>query len=327
MRVGSVTQRMKLLFLKDILLSQTDMEHGMTMAEIIEALASMGVKAERKSIYTDMELLRNYGIKIETVKTNTVRYYVEERDFELAELKMLVDAVQSSRFTTPRKTDKLIKKIASLAGVYQADRLNRQLIIPDRAKTINESIFYNIDAIHEAIHRKRKISFKYFDYNTKKRRIYRKGGELYCETPLTLCWNDDEYYLIAYNSKHEKIVHYRVDRMSDVIVCEEKGMKLSKKEFNLKEYTKKHFGMFGGELVSAALRFDKSLVNVVLDKFGKDIVIMDNEDTFDIHVEVSNSPVFLSWIFQFRGLAKIVAPKELQRDMLEIIEKNINNYK
>jgi len=176
---SSPNQRMKLLYLMNILLEQSDDAHMLTISDLITALAEYGIQAERKSLYTDLELLRQYGLNIETRKSKSVGYYIGARQFELPELKLLVDAVQSSRFITAKKSSELIQKLSALASVHQAKALKRQVVISDQAKPLNENIYYSIDAIHEAINEQRKIHFKYFDYDADKARLYRKEGESY----------------------------------------------------------------------------------------------------------------------------------------------------
>ena len=323
---SSPNQRMKLLYLMKILLERTDENHALTVAELILALAEYDIKAERKSIYSDLELLRNYGMNIETQKTRTVEYFVDGRQFELPELKLLVDAVQSSRFITARKSNDLIKKLSALASVHQAKELKRQVVMAERPKPLNEGIYYNIDAIHAAINGRRKVIFKYFDYSVEKKRVYRKNGNEYCQTPAALCWNDDKYYLICYSAKYDDFTNYRVDRMSNVVVCDESADKFDKNRFNVAEHTKRMFGMYSGELVSAKLRFDNSLVNTIQDKFGADLPLRVQNDQFEISVDVSNSPVFLSWMFQFGDKAEIVAPDSLRESMATLIAENARKY-
>ena len=320
-------QKLKPLYLMKILLEKTDAQNPMSMAELISALAAYGVSAERKSIYTDMESLRLFGLEIEMYRGKTVGYYIEERQFELPELKLLVDAVQSSRFISKRKSEELIKKLSSLTSSEQAKQLRRQVFVVERAKTINETVYYSIDQIHHAINENKKIAFKYFDYDISKKRIYRKKGELYQVTPVVLCWNDDNYYLISYSAKYDGLTHYRVDRMSSVVALDEDSDKFDKKKFNIAEHAKRVFGMYGGEIVRAKLAFDNSLVNVVLDHFGKDVTMLSSANGwFEISVDVSVSPVFLAWMFQFGGQAEIKEPKKLIEAIKELIEKSSEKY-
>ncbi|WP_283606556.1 helix-turn-helix transcriptional regulator [Faecalispora anaeroviscerum] len=323
----SQNQKMKLLYLMRILLERTDADHTMTVQELIAALAEYGILAERKSVYSDLELLSQFGLDVESQRSRTVGYYIDARKFELPELKLLVDAVQSSRFITPKKSTELIQKLSALTSNPQASQLRRQVYVADRPKTINESIYYNIDAIHAAINSGCKISFQYFDYNTDKERVYRKDGERYCQSPMALCWDDDKYYLICYSTKYDDFAHYRVDRMCQVAVCEETADMPDQRRFNVAEHTKQVFGMYSGELVSATLRFDQSLVNAVLDRFGPEVPFRECGDSFEICVEVSNSPVFLSWIFQFGEKAEIVAPESLIASMQALLSEQAKKYR
>ena len=324
---GSPNQRLKLLYLMKILLEKTDAQNPMTIAEIIAALGAYDIDAERKSIYADMELLRRFGIEIEMQRGKKTGYYVAGRQFELPELKLLVDAVQSCRFISNKKSEELIRKLSSLTSGEQAKQLKRQVFIANRAKTINEAVYYSIDQIHYAINGNKKITFKYFDYDVSKNRIYRREGDLYQATPVTLCWNDDNYYLITFNAKYDNYVHYRVDRMSCVDVLEEDGDVLDKRKFNIADYAKRVFGMYAGETVRATLSFDNSLANVVLDHFGKDVfMVSTKEGWFDISVDVSVSPVFLAWMLQFGGNAVIKGPDSLIAAMRELIGKSVEKY-
>jgi len=316
---SSPNQKMKLLYLMQILLERSDEDHPLTVQELIQALAEYDIKAERKSIYSDLELLRQYGLDIETRQSKTFGYYIASRQFEMPELKLLVDAVQSSRFITQKKSRELIQKLSSLTSKPQAKQLKRQVLVAERPKAINESVYYSIDTIHLAIHDGFKISFQYFDYDLSKARAYRRNGAHYNLTPLALCWNDDNYYLICYNAKYDDFNHYRVDRMSSVSISTEKADKLDQGRFNVAEHMKRVFGMYGGELVRAKLRFDQSLINLVLDRFGIDVPLHKVGDCFEVSVEISESPVFLSWIVQFGDKAEIIAPDSLRESMRELI--------
>jgi len=302
-----------------ILMERTDEDHSLTVQNLLSALAEYGVIAERKSIYSDLELLREYGVDIEMKQSRTFGYYVASRLFELPELKLLADAVQSSRFITRKKSSELIDKLSSLTSIHQAAHLSRNVIAADNPKAINESVYYNIDAIHTAINSGYKICFKYFDYTVNKTRVYRRAGEFYCHTPLALCWNDDKYYLICYSEKYDNFVHYRVDRMSNATVSDEISEKVDKKRFNVSAHIKHVFGMYSGKVIRAKLNFDNSLINAVLDRFGPEIKLYKKGNNFEINVEVSESPVFLSWIAQFGDNAVIVSPESLRGEMRKLI--------
>ena len=295
--------------------------------EIISELAVYDISAERKSIYADLEILRHFGLDIEIKRDKTTRYFIAERQFELPELKLLVDAVKSSRFITEKKSEELISKLSSLTSASQAQHLKRQIYVASRAKSFNELSYYSVDAIHTAIIKGKKIAFKYFDYDVQKNRVFRKDGGIYHITPLTLCWDSDKYYLVAYCIEHNELRNYRVDRMSDVAVSDEAADAFDKEKFNVAEHIKRVFGMYSGEFVRATLAFDNSLVNAVLDHFGKDIKIMPKEDgRFEVTVDVSVSPVFLAYIFQFGIHAEIKAPASLIAAMRELIDVNARKY-
>ena len=324
----SSNQKLKPLYLAQILLERTDENNTLTAQGLIDALAAYDIPANRKSIYDDIESLRQYGLDISIRRGSDGGYFVAARDFELPELKLLVDAVQSSRLITGKKSRELIKKLSKLTSTNQAKELNRHVHISGRAKTLNETVYYSIDAIHAAINAGKKISFKYFDYNTSKKRVYRRNDQAYVRTPIAMCWNDDKYYLVAYSPKFDDpFANYRVDRMASVEILDEKADEYDKKAFSITEYIKRAFGMFSGELVSARLAFDESLVSVVLDHFGADTRMTSmGGGKFQITADVSASPVFIAWMFQFGDRAEILAPESLRDEMRSLIATGNNIY-
>lgn len=307
----SSNQKLKLLYLLKMLEENTDEENAMSINTMIGELERYGVSAERKSIYDDLEALKHYGLDIASKKSKTTEYYVASRLFELPELKLLVDAVQCSKFVTHKKSNELIKKIESLASYRQAQSLQRQVYVSNRVKTINESIYYNVDRLHVAIAENKKVSFKYFDYDVKKEKVFRKSGVKYSVSPYGLSWDDENYYLITFSSKYNDFTHYRVDRMTDIdLIDEERDPLPEKKHFDIAEYTKKVFNMFGGEEVLVQLQLDNSLVNAVIDRFGKDVVIGRIDDSnFYVWIKVAVSQTFFSWISQFGNNIKILSPQ------------------
>jgi len=338
----SSNQKMKPLYLAQILKEHTDENNLMNAQDIISALAAYDVPADRKSIYDDIDALRQFGLDVELIRGKNGGYYVASRDFELPELKLLVDAVQSSKLITGRKSSNLIKKLSRLTSREQAKELNRQVHIQGRAKTLNETVYYAIDAIHEAINKNKKISFRYFRYDTSKKRVYAKEDRRYVRTPVAMCWNEDNYYLVTYSSNYEKpFGTFRVDRMTDVEILVEKADKIDKTAFNISDYIKQNFGMFTGEAIKAKLAFSENLVNVVLDQFGPDTHLIKLDDDkaseskapgkasegktsegkrFAINVMVSSTPVFLGWMFQFAGQAEILEPQSLRNAMREMLK-------
>ena len=322
-------QKLKMMYLAKILMEQTDEEHTITVPKMISELSKLGISAERKSIYDDLEYLRLFGLDICSNKTRTTNYYIASRDFELPELKLLVDSVQSSKFITHRKSMELISKIERLTSRENAKKLQRQVFITNRVKTVNEQIYYNVDIIHEAIAANKQITFKYFNLDVNKKKIYRKDGGLYTESPVALTWDDENYYLITYKEKYDNYTHYRVDKMETIELTEDDRV-LSSKPFDLSVYSKTMFQMFGGEETDVSVEFDNSLVGVVFDRFGSDIPIDKKDDNrFICRVKVAVSPHFLSWIMSFGKKAKIISPDyvleemyQLATDLTEIYEES-----
>ena len=308
----STSPKQRLLHIMKILLSETDEQHTLTATELIAKLALYGINAERKSVYADIELLGQFGIDIELTRGRSHGYYVASRDFELAEVKLLVDAVQSSRLITERKSQELIAKLSTLVSVPQAKQLRRQIYIAGRAKGINESVYYSVDSIHTAINENKKICFKYFEYDVNKERVYRRNGGAYTQTPVALWWSEDNYYLIAYSAKYDDLVHYRVDRMSDVAVALDACDSFDRNQFNAAEHGKRVFGMYSGEAVMATIAFDANLVSVLLDHFGADVSLRQDDERVVVTAEVSQSPVFFGRLMQFGKRAEIIAPDSLR---------------
>ncbi len=325
----SINQKAKLLYIQKFLLEETDENHPLTVNEIISKLAGYGINAERKSIYDDMDTLRDFGLDIICTRGRSNSYFVGERSFELPELKLLVDAVGASKFITNRKTMELIKKLEGCTSKYQANSLHRQVYVKNRIKNMHESIYYNVDKLHQAIAEKKQISFKYMEWTLDKGEKVRKNGVKYYESPCSLCWDNDNYYLITYNSKHMKNLHYRVDKMAEVTVLDapsdfgEVGQ-----SFDLVSHARKHFGMFGGEETNVEMQFDNSLVGVIIDRFGKEIAIKKADDNnFIISVDIAVSPVFFGWIMSLGSKAKVLGPAWVKRELLKNCKKISNYYK
>lgn len=312
-----------------ILMDKTDENHAMTVNEIIAELEKYDIKAERKSIYSDIDLLSDFGLDVICEKGRANKYFIGSRDFELPELKLLVDAVQSAKFITHKKSDELIKKIEKLTSIHEAKELHRYVVVVDRVKTMNESIYYNVDEIHKAIQQNKQIRFKYFDYNLDKLIEYRRDGEWYYASPYALTWSDDNYYMIAYYERYNGISNFRVDRMAAIeMVEEERIMCEDTEDFNVADYSKKFFRMFSGETETVKLQFDNSLINVVIDRFGKDIVInRQDDDHFIITVDVVATNTFLGWLFMFGDKVKILEPEKLKKSMYENASRVMALYK
>ncbi len=316
-------QKLKTLYLMKILLEKSDSEHLLTMPMLLDELEKYGIVAERKSIYDDIEALRNFGLDIELCPGKSGGYYIASRYFQLAEVKLLVDSVQASKFISERKTRQLIDKLEGLTNVYQAQALQRQVYVMDRIKTMNESIYYNVDAIHDAINQNRQISFRYFDYTLSKTKHYRKSGQFYQISPLALLWDDGRYYLIGYDSEAGFVKHYRVDKMNSIETVDVPRDGLENlKRLDLSSYSQKVFSMFGGEERLVTLSFKNELIGVVLDRFGKDVRLSsDGDDRFRICVPVQLSPQFYGWIFGLGDGVSILAPHTVKQTFRQLAQQ------
>lgn len=325
----SENQKLKLMYLMKILLEKTDEDHALTMPDILRELEAYGISAERKSIYNDMECLRTYGMDIIGEKRDQkFSYYVASRQFELAELKLLVDAIQSAKFITAKKSKELIKKIESFASKYEAGQLQRQVFVSGRIKTMNESIYYNVDAIHSAIAANRQIRFQYFQWNVKKEMELRKNGAYYQVSPWALSWDDENYYLVAYDDEEEKLKHYRVDKMLHIGQTDEprKGKKLFE-GFDTALYAKKMFSMYAGEEEMVKIECENRLAGAIIDRFGKDIPMRKiDEEHFSVNVRVSLSCQFIHWIMALGSGAKIVGPEHVVDMVKEEVRRLAKQY-
>ena len=322
-------QKFKLYRLAQIMLENTDEEHYITMPEIMAALGKYEITADRKSIYTDLRDLEILDIEVEGEPVgNRYHYHVINRPFELPELKLLVDAIQSSRFITEKKTNALIRKLEKLVSKYDAQKLQRQVYVSGRIKTMNESIYYTVDAIHNAISENRKIRFQYFQWNVKKEMELRHGGAYYQVSPWGLSWDDENYYMIGYDSDAGQIKHYRVDKMLHIQMSEEKREgRESFKKLDMAEYSRKSFGMFGGKDQQVKLLVDNRFAGVIIDRFGKDVMLIPaDKEHFTVKVDVHVSSQFLAWIISLGDGVKILGPGEVTAMMKEEIRRLGKQY-
>lgn len=320
-------QKLKLLHLQEVLLKRTDEEHPMTIKEIQQALEHNDIVAERKSLYDDIEALRSFGVDV-NMKTGRGGYYIGERHFELPELKLLVDSVQASKFITEKKTISLIQKLMALTSVHEAKQLQRQVYVHNRIKSMNESIYYNVDTIHTSIAEDKQICFRYFEYDKNKRKKYRRNGELYHISPFALTWDDENYYMIGYDAQANILKHYRVDKMDKISVSDRERMgKEVFRDMDMAVYTRRTFGMYGGEEKQVTLQFENNMIGVMMDKFGKDIVVRTVDDMHSVAmVSVAISPQFYGWVFGLAGHVKIVGPQEAVDGFRAQLENNLQNY-
>lgn len=318
----SQNQKLKLLYLADILERKTDEQHPLTAAQLIEELAKCDIEAERKSIYDDMEQLGRFGYDILLNRSRTNGgYYLASRQFELAELKVLVDSVTASRFITPKKTRELVAKLEQLCSVYEEKQLRRQVYVVNRIKTENEQIFYNVDLIHSAIHRNKQISFQYLAWSTdKEMRLKREGGR-YAASPLGLTWDDEKYYLIAYEEEKGQIRHYRVDKMKSIeIRSMDRSQESGYETFDMAVYANKTFGMYGGVCDTVSLSFPESMVGVMIDRFGRGISLLkDGDGRYRIRVDVAISGQFFGWLAGLGKEVSILSPQSVREQYKEYL--------
>lgn len=322
-------QKLKLCYLKEILLNKTDAEHGITLAEIMDELEKREVTAERKSLYSDIAELENLGITVEKCqKDNTCYYKVVKREFELAELKMLVDAIQSSKFITERQSRELIKKIENFTSEHQARKLQRQIYVQGRIKTKNESVYDIVDAIYTAIENNKKIKFKYLQWNIKKEMEERHDGKWYDISPWALIWYAENYYLVAFDNEEKKIKHFRIDKMRRIVVGNElREGKDEFKHFSIAEYSNKVFGMYGGQEERVVVTIKNEMIGIFLDRFGKDVsVFRTDSQHVEVRIPVAVSNQFYGWIFGLGPDVKITGPKKVVEEAREYIQNLGKQY-
>jgi predicted DNA-binding transcriptional regulator YafY len=306
------------LYLQKIMLEKTDENHPLSLGEIIELLAGYGIQTERKALYDDLQILETFGLDICRTRSSTVRYFVGSRDFEIPELKLLVDAIQSAKFITHSKSLRLIKKLEGLVSENDGKQLQREVVVTNRVKTFNEQIYYNVDEIHNAIAQNKKISFRYMKWQTdfsggaKIVRAERHAGIIYIISPFALCWDDENYYLVGFDSEAEIIKHFRVDKMEKISIIDSERDGTDRFEcFNPAHYAKSVFSMFGGEECEVTLSVANELIGVIVDRFGADVFIRrDGDSRFLITVSVVLSPQFYAWLFGLETGVRIVSPQK-----------------
>lgn len=324
-------QKIKLLYLMDVLLKESDEKHCLSTQYLIDYLAQKEIFIERKTIFSDIATLKEYGLDIgvSKIKDNN-GYYIINRDFELPELKIIVEAILSSRYISSKKTKELITKLEMLVGPSERKELNRELFVSGRVKTENESIYYNVDILHNAMLNNNEITFEYLDWNIKKELIPRKNGKLYRVSPWALTIKDDNYYLIAYDQDNLEIRHYRVDKMKDIhaILRSKRNGKEEFDSFDVGEYTTKNFGMFRGESDIVTISLPKEKIGIIFDRFGKDIDVRPiNNDRVSCRVPVLVSNQFFGWICGLGCEFKIDKPKDIRAQYIDYINTIITTYR
>lgn len=323
-------QKLKLSYLTKIMLEKTDDEHGLTMQQVIDELARYDIPAERKSLYADFADMTDH-LGIEIIKEKRGRettYHVAGRDFEVAEVKLLIDAIQSSKFITERKSNELIKKVKKLVSNHQAAQLQRQVYVQGRIKTMNESIYYNVDSLHTAIAQNSRIKFQYCGWYPNKELVALNNGAFFEVSPWALTWDDEYYYLVAFDHYEEKLKHYRVDKMVKISILEEKrGGKEIFEKFDMGSYSKVNFGMFHGDIRRVHISFPNYMVGVFIDRFGKEVTIRpEGEGRSEIAVNVAVSKQFFGWIASLGRWVKITGPDDVVSEMRSFVQKLASAY-
>lgn len=322
-------QKQKLLLLKKIFEEKTNENNPLTVEDIIRILGLNGINVERKTVYDDIRTLINSGMDIViSKKSHSNAYYLGERVFQNEELHILADAVASSKFLTKKKSNELISKLATLTDEKSAKTLKRNIYVTGRVKSFNEMLYYNVNKIHEAIVSGKEIKFRYYEYNLKKQKQHKHNGDWYYVSPYHLIWENDNYYLVCYCNKHEKICRYRVDKISDVALTEEKCRELSEDEQDFAKSLISTYNMYGCTQEKITVEFDNDLIGVVIDRYGDDISVHNtNDKTFKVFLDVQISPTFWGWLFQFGDKAKIVSPKRVINQAKKEIEKLNSIYR
>lgn len=315
--------RIRLLAVLEILQTYSDEKHPLSSTDILQYLSLQNISAEKKAIIKDIKALEEAGLDILFTHTPKQGYYLASRLFEKVELRLLIDAIQASSFISYAKSKQLIQKLTSLNSQYDAENLNSTII--DNNKSTNEKLFYSINELQNALQEKRAVSFLYFDLDIHKQKIYRKQKRRYTLIPYTTLWNNQRYYCIGYDTKHQSFSHYRIDKMEDIQL---ENIQLERPVFHLQEYISKHiFDMYQGKQDTVKLRVDLSLLNVIYDQFGQDILIYNiQENTFDIAVSVSISVTFISWLFNFGNKIQVLAPSSLIEQIKKTAHETLSLY-
>lgn len=322
----SDNQKLKIFYILDYLQKNSHENHLVRASDLISMLDRQhNISCDRKTVYSDIAALQEYGVDIVSVPGKNGGYYIASRNFELPELKLLIDAVQSSRYLTEKKSRELIEKLLTQCNEQDAKLMKRNILVSGRVKSMNETIYYSVDAIQEAIAQNKQITFRYFDWDFGGKRKFREKA--YIASPFGLCQDNENCYLLAFSDRHG-ITSYRVDRMIEIVILDTPRTpcpELTGKA--LVDHANRLFQMYSGDAVDVKLRFHNSLINVVIDRFGKDtMLIPDKEDHFNFTVRVAVSPMFLSWVMGFGNKAKILYPQHVADELCKLCQEAMNQY-
>ena len=324
----SYGQKLKILYLAQLLLERSDEAHPLTTKEMIDYLSAQGIHAERKSIYDDMNALQTFGMDIVSIREKPGGYYLASRRFELAELKLLVDAVQASRFVTTKKSRELIRKLETLTSRSEAGQLHRQVVVAERGKSSNEQIYYNVDEIYAAMASDCMIRFQYFEWSVRGEMVPRKNGAYYEVSPWLLTWEDENYYLIAYDSTAGILKYYRVDKMLHLSVLE--SAREGRDAFDALDiagFSKKTFGMFAGDETTVILQCDAYLTGVMIDRFGLSVPMRPSGETqIRVRANVAVSRQFFGWLAGLGTSVQIISPPEIRAQYQQYLQDILDRY-
>lgn len=315
--------KLRLLYINKILHEQTDEGHMLSTVQIIDILAKKyGIVAHRVTVGNDIEVLRSFGVDICKMESTQNKYFVAQRAFEFPEVKILLDAVNSSKLITDKKARVLSKKLTALVSDYQAGDIKRNISTEHSFKAKNEKIYYIVDTINEAINLKRKITFKYFSYDENKNKVPRHDDEIYVFSPYALVWNDDYYYAVGFSHKYGNIGCFRVDRIASVPEITSLPAEPIPKDFEVSDYIKTTFRMYGGERVGVTLLCENRMMDAIVDKFGEGVMtVLDGEDHFKVFADVCPNSVFFRWVFGYGGGIKILYPESVKEKYAEMVKK------
>ena len=315
------------LYIFKYLWDHTDEEHPATTADIIQYLASIGISTTRKTVAEDAAELQNSGFDVICNRSRHNEFFIGSRHLELAELKLLVDAVRAAKFISPKKSKELIGKVTELASPYQSDALKRSLFVDGKVKTSNESVYYAVDTLHEAIQKQKTVAFRYIEYTPQKKKAYKHGGQVYLLSPYDMVWCNDAYYVCGFSERHGKVVTFRIDRMHRPALSEQ-PYHPKPEGYNISEYCRQVFSMYDGARCTVKLKCENDLMDDIIDRFGEQVqtAIFDS-DHFTATVEVSVSPTFYAWIFTYGGQIEILSPVSVKQEYAEQLQTALNQGK
>lgn len=315
-----MTKKSRILYIQQYLEQHTDENHPATIAQIEAFLKTISISANRKAVASDIDILIEYGVDVICNRGRRNEYFIGDRHFELPELKLLVDAVQASKFISAKKSKVLIDKLTSFASMHQASELKRNLFIEKQVKAKNEGLYRTVDLLNKAINSKMQVQFKYYDYSPQKKKVYKHGGKIYEFSPYGLIWNSDSYYVVGFSDSHGKVTKFRVDRIATAKITTESAV-AKPAGFDIARYARGVFQMFDGPMREVALKCDNDLMTVMIDRFGENVrTDIADQNHFVAHVNVSVSPTFFGWIFSFAGRITIISPTDVAYEYFDTLK-------